>query len=136
VLAAVLPDLELEEVATGTGVAVRSLVDGDRPLLVWFWAPHCPRCNREIPDLDAFAAATPGLQVIGLGTQDSAGEARDFMERHEVEAVELLWDDGYASWQHFGVQVQPFGILYSPAGVELERWPGEVDLDELDAALG
>ena len=35
-----VPDLEMVDVATGGGVRLVSLVTGDKPLLLWFWAPH------------------------------------------------------------------------------------------------
>ena len=35
-----VPDLEMVDVATGGSVRLVSLVTGDKPLLLWFWAPH------------------------------------------------------------------------------------------------
>lgn len=35
-----VPDLEMVDVATGSNVRLVSLVTGDKPLLLWFWAPH------------------------------------------------------------------------------------------------
>ena len=35
-----VPDLEMIDVATGSNVRLVSLVTGDKPLLLWFWAPH------------------------------------------------------------------------------------------------
>ena len=35
-----VPDLEMDDVATGSRVRLASLVTGDKPLLLWFWAPH------------------------------------------------------------------------------------------------
>jgi hypothetical protein len=37
---AALPDLEVVRVADGATVSLADLAEGDRPLLVWFWAPH------------------------------------------------------------------------------------------------
>lgn len=31
---------QLLDVATGEIVAIEDLVDGERPILAWFWAPH------------------------------------------------------------------------------------------------
>lgn len=36
----ILPDVEAIEVASGDRVNVASLVPSDKPLLLWFWAPH------------------------------------------------------------------------------------------------
>ncbi len=35
-----LPDLSVTDIATGDQVALQSLVPADRPVLLWFWAPH------------------------------------------------------------------------------------------------
>ena len=35
-----VPDLEMVDVASGSNVRLASLVTGDKPLLLWFWAPH------------------------------------------------------------------------------------------------
>lgn len=33
-------DIEVLDVSDGSVATLRSAVDGDRPVLVWFWAPH------------------------------------------------------------------------------------------------
>ncbi len=35
-----MPDLEMTNVNTGASVNLQSIVDGETPLLLWFWAPH------------------------------------------------------------------------------------------------
>ena len=35
-----LPDVDVVDVVTGATVNVSTLAPGDKPLLVWFWAPH------------------------------------------------------------------------------------------------
>ena len=35
-----LPDLSVSDLATGEPMALQSLVPADRPVLLWFWAPH------------------------------------------------------------------------------------------------
>lgn len=35
-----LPTVELLRVADGAPVGLDQVADGDRPLLLWFWAPH------------------------------------------------------------------------------------------------
>ncbi len=38
--AGVLPDLSVTDVESGSEVSLQSLVPADRPVLLWFWAPH------------------------------------------------------------------------------------------------
>ena len=35
-----VPDLQMINMHTGTAVNLQSVVDGQTPLLFWFWAPH------------------------------------------------------------------------------------------------
>ena len=35
-----VPDLDMVSVYTGETVNLQSLVNGETPLLLWFWAPH------------------------------------------------------------------------------------------------
>ena len=66
---------------------------------------------------------------MGLGTQDSFSEAQGFVARHGV-TFRMLWDRGFKSWDHFGIQGQPASVLVSADGRELQRWIGALDADE------
>lgn len=35
-----VPDLQMIDMHTGTTLGLQSVVDGQTPLLFWFWAPH------------------------------------------------------------------------------------------------
>ena len=72
--------------------------------------------------------------MVGLGTQDSYAEAREFVTRHGV-TFRMLWDRGFASWDAFGIQGQPASILVSTDGRELKRWIGRLDDDDHAEAL-
>jgi len=39
----------------------------------------------------------------------------------------MLWEDGFRSWQGFGVQRQPASILVSRGGTKIKKWQGELD---------
>lgn len=42
--------------------------------------------------------------------------------------MQLLWDETFDSWDHFGVTSQPAAALLDPAtGEVIERWQGELD---------
>ena len=67
--------------------------------------------------------------MIGLGTQDSYAEAREFVSRHGV-TFRMLREGGFASWDAFGIQGQPASILVSKDGRELKRWIGRLYDDD------
>ncbi len=39
-IAADVPDVQVVDVATGASSSLRALLPGDKPVLLWFWAPH------------------------------------------------------------------------------------------------
>jgi hypothetical protein len=69
--------------------------------------------------------------VIGLGTQDSGGEAVDFVEQYETYSFPMYWDESFESWLAFGVTSQPAAALLSPTGEVLGSWLGMFPIDEV-----
>lgn len=61
--------------------------------------------------------------MIGLGTQDSLTEARDFVARYGTTFT-MLWDASFRSWRALGIPGQPAAVLLAPDGSEVERWLG------------
>jgi hypothetical protein len=74
------------------------------------------------------------VNVVGLGTQDSFGQAQSFVARHGI-TFPMAWDRGFKSWDDFGIQGQPASILVSPEGRELKRWIGVLSDGERAEAL-
>lgn len=133
----VLPAVDVVDVADGKDVDLAALVPSKTPLLLWAWAPHCPICAGEAPGVQDFAEANAdSISVVGIGTQDSLGEAEDFVATHGVETPQMLWDPGFESWQSLGITGQPTWVLVSPTGEELGRWQGGLPEDEVLAAAG
>ena len=50
--------------------------------------------------------------MIGLGTQDTLEEAREFAEDRGTTFT-MLWDESFESWIELGVSSQPTAILLS-----------------------
>ena len=71
--------------------------------------------------------------MYGLGTQDDAEFAQDFLKQTGVKHT-LLWDESGKSWQHFGIRLQPEAVLVGPDGTVIEHWQG-LPLDEIAKLL-
>ena len=71
------------------------------------------------------------MKLIGLGTQDSAGEAVDFVERGGTYSFPMYWDETFESWEVFGIRSQPAAAMLSPTGEILGAWLGAFDEDEV-----
>ena len=59
--------------------------------------------------------------MIGLGTQDSLGEAEDFVDEYGT-TFPMLWDESFRSWIEIGVSSQPTAVFLSPGGTILTGW--------------
>ena len=78
--------------------------------------------------------------MIGLGTQDSLGEAEEFVENYGTTFT-MLWDESFQSWIELGITAQPTAVLLSADGTIVTGWIGGFPEDtvlelaaELDAA--
>ncbi len=126
-----LPDVALWNVQEQSWVQFANLVPAEQPIMLWVWAPHCPACAAEAPNVKAFAEANADkLDVIGLGTQDDATMAAEFVERHGIPFT-MLWDETFESWQPFGIRSQPAFILLDRDGNSLGEWTGGFPEDEV-----
>ncbi len=68
--------------------------------------------------------------MIGLGTQDSLGQANDFDDKFET-SFDMLWDESFISWQTIGVSSQPTAVMLAPDGTPITGWIGAFPEDEV-----
>lgn len=114
----IVPPMTLQNLA-GTPVAVPAAWAG-RPTLVNLWATWCAPCLKEMPDLQAFAAAQApnGTQVVGIALDD-AQAVRAFLRDHGITYPSLIDAAGPAD---AGVRlgnpagVLPYSVLVSADG--------------------
>jgi len=60
------------------GTAVSLAAYRGHPVVVNFWASWCGPCRSEMPALERFSAAHPGVTVLGIATLDQDGASRAF----------------------------------------------------------
>ena len=61
--------------------------------------------------------------MIGLGTQDTLGQANDFDDKFET-SFDMLWDESFISWQVIGISSQPAAVMLEPDGSLIKGWAG------------
>lgn len=104
-----------------------------RPTVLWFWAPWCPTCRGQIPQVEALAADHGGdVNVVGVGSLDSAEAIAEFAD--DVDGVTQIEDVDGELWKRFGVAEQSSFVVLDAAGaVSLEAGYG--GSDELEATV-
>lgn len=88
-------------------------------------------CRREAPEVEQFAREHANeVQVVGLGTQDSLGEADEFVEDYGT-TFPMLWDESSQSWIELGVTSQPTAVMFTPDGTIITGWVGAFPEDQV-----
>ena len=119
---------------TGTtvdGTLLRGSSLAGKPVLFWFWAPWCPTCRSQIPQVEALANEYgPDLAVVGVGSLDSADAIQDFA--NDTPGVSQLSDPDGALWRHFGIAEQSSYVLLDATGKQVLKsgYGGQADLEQ------
>lgn len=136
--AATTPELLDFTATTVTGDAFTGAGLAGRPTVLWFWAPWCPTCRGQIPQVEALADEHgDDINVVGIGSLDSAEAIAGFAD--DVTGITHLEDVDGELWRRFGVTGQSsFVVLDANGAVSLEAgYGGTDDLDaEVENLLG
>jgi thiol-disulfide isomerase/thioredoxin len=102
-----VPDLLKFEGRTleGAGFDARSLAG--TPVVFWFWAPWCPKCASEAPNLAAIAEEYGDrVGFVGIAGLDQVSAMRDFVADRGVGGFVHLNDEQGLIWRKFEITVQ------------------------------
>jgi thiol-disulfide isomerase/thioredoxin len=104
------------------------------------WSPTCPACVKELPTLEKFRARhRDDVIVLGI-TLDfpsfNYGKVdiiKDFMKSHPLDYPIFLADlDLTAAVIGNRLVAIPLIAIFHPDGRVLARWPGDIDIDEIE----
>jgi len=96
----------------GRDFAGSSLVG--RPVVLWFWAPWCPKCRAAAPDV---VRAAQRVTVVGVpGLSDDRASMRDFVAATKTGGFAHLGDGAGEVWKRFGVTSQDTYVLIDARG--------------------
>jgi thiol-disulfide isomerase/thioredoxin len=92
------------------------------PAVLWFWAPWCPICRGQAPDV---LAASEQVTVVGVGGLDQDSAMQGFVDDTGTGELTHLSDPDGAIWQKFGVETQYTYVLIDADGEVLHTGPLE-----------
>ncbi len=124
-------DWSLKDVAGNTHT-----LSGERGkwVLVNFWAPWCPPCIQEIPDLVALQDRHEA-EVIGVAIMyKSRSEVTDMAGRLAINYPVVLGDEDTAG-DFGGISALPTSILYTSTGQLVGKHEGPLTRGEIEQAL-
>ncbi len=104
-------------------------------VLVNFWAPWCPPCLEEMPDLSEVQKQHKNLVVIGIAVMyRKKQEVLDLVRSKGLSYPIVLGDEEIAS--QFGeMEGLPTSYLYSPTGELVGRHEGPLSVADVEQAI-
>jgi thiol-disulfide isomerase/thioredoxin len=116
----------------------RTITNADlagRALLLNFWAPWCPPCLKEMPEIDRFARseAGRGTLVIGLAVDEKANVDRYLAEHPVSFPIVVVGYPGLAWGRRLGndASALPFSVVYDRSQKLVQRKLGPTSEAEL-----
>ena len=108
---------------------------GGRNVVLNFWAPWCPPCVHEMPEIDRFARSAAGKNTLVIGLAIDEKPAVDkFIAEHPVSfPIVVLGYAGLAWVRQLGNESQalPFSVGFDRAQHVAHRKPGATNAAEL-----
>ncbi|GIK28537.1 MAG: TlpA family protein disulfide reductase [Chloroflexi bacterium] len=107
-----LPEFELVDL---DGQPVDLAAYAGRPVFVNFWGTWCPPCVRELPEMQAFAAAQgpDGAVVIASNNTESPDVIRAYFADNALDLPDIVFvqDNDSAMYRWFGIYQMPTTFL-------------------------
>lgn len=110
-----------------------------KALIVNFWAPWCPPCVQEMPELSALHTelAAKDIHVLGIGI-DSAANIAEFSTKYKISfPLYVAGLSGAELGRQLGNQAGglPFTVLIGADGKVKKTYLGSLKFDQLRADL-
>ncbi|CUI09702.1 TlpA family protein disulfide reductase [Massilia antarctica] len=110
-----------------------------KPLVVNFWAPWCPPCVEEMPELADLARehSAKNINVIGIGI-DSPTNIAEFATKFKITyPIYVAGINGTELSRKFGNNAGglPYTVLIGADGLVKKTYLGRIKFDELKADL-
>lgn len=106
-----------------------------RWVLVNFWAPWCPTCLAEMPDLITLQQQHKDLLVIGVAVMfNSKKEVAEVVRDNALNYPVVMGNEDIAS-EFGGMKGMPTSFLYTPDGKMIAKYEGPITVGEVERLL-
>lgn len=132
-----VPNVDLVDLSNGETVNLRSLIDGSRPVMLWFWAPWCPQCRTDAGKMERFATENADrVTVVAILPWDC-------LQQHEAEelatgqdlTMQMLWDQYDWVWPYYGSPVNSSIWLLDRFGTRVGDHPTRFSIGNAEELL-
>jgi peroxiredoxin len=129
------PAFTIATLGDGRTLDSRALI-GKKILVVRFQASWCTVCAEEAPGIERLYEKyrTRGVEVVGIHIQDTASDARRFLEKHGARYPAGL-DPDLTIAHRFGWQSTPYTVVIDKKGEIVARLRGRADEARLARTL-
>jgi thiol-disulfide isomerase/thioredoxin len=104
-------------------------------VVVNFWAPWCPPCIAELPELNALQQQHKDILVIGVSVQyKRKQEVTDMVQKLAV-TYPIVYGDEDTAADFGGIEGLPTTFLYSPDGKLVNKQDGPVTQQAIEQAM-
>ncbi len=129
------PNFELQNL-DGQSISLSSLKG--KPVLVNFWATWCTPCVSEMPYLQEIHEdwSDRGLMVLAINIGDSASEAEQFLQEHNL-SLPVLLDTKKVIAPKYGIRYIPTTFFIDKDGIVRNKIIGAFpDKEAIESRLG
>lgn len=121
------------DAAIGEATTLGAQMDG-RPTLLVVWATWCQPCRKELPEIQQFARANPGIKVVTVNLGDERESVNAFLDELGVELATMIDTEGRLT-SATKVGSVPSLAMLSSSGEVVARHTGELEPDTLASLL-
>jgi thiol-disulfide isomerase/thioredoxin len=107
----------------------------DKWVLVNFWAPWCPPCVAELPELVSLQKQHSDLQVIGVAVQYESKQEVIEVAKSKSVSYPIIYGNEDTAGDFGGLVGLPTSFLYSPTGKLVGHHDGPLTQMEIEQAL-